>query len=439
MNVINSSTAYGAQFPRKRLAEILGEHMPALSVSGFPAAAHPIALPKPQYSELLDATGRLLALELEAVKRLAADHAGRLEALKANPEEFPRPFRDEDYEMRHAADMARADVIIGPHGPRFIEFNVGGGFGGMVQFETQRRIWQQVGAECGEAQLTGTDPFLSLANLISRTSAELGRCHPAALFLYSGGDSGRTEPQLRSQVRYLREHGVQAENADFRYLTASDVSSELEEPLGIFQFSEREALDEGWELSALLRLLDSGFAGLPPQSCRFVDSKKIMGLLSEGLPWMTEGDHALVRRYIPWTRIMRDHTAHWRGRKGHLQDILNQEQENFVLKGASSLGGKEVIFGHECSADQWQRLVASAIETEYFVAQEVVESVRVPVDVIHDEDGNSETISAQLIVKPFSIGGVASGCRARVDSATKSRVVSLETGSAAACVLGSPF
>ncbi|MDQ3762556.1 MAG: hypothetical protein M3460_13065 [Actinomycetota bacterium] len=104
----------------------------------------------------------------------------------------------------------------------------------------------------------------------------------------------------------------------------------------------------------------------------------------------------------------------------------------------SRMGRKEVIFGVDCSPSDWQRLIASAVETEYYVAQEVVEFVHVPVRVMYDDNGNSDFIVAKLIVSPFCIGGVSSECHVRMDSAQKIGVVTQGAGALPGCLLGAP-
>lgn len=424
--------------PKRRIAELIADRIDDIAVAGYPVAARPIVQSRQAYAELHGTTSRLLDLHLRAVKNLATDARGRQIAIGANEAHFPRPFLGEMYEMGHARDMARADVIVGLDGPKFIEYNVGGGFGGMVQFESQRRLWLQVGAEFGGGSLLGFDPFAALAQLIAKTCREAGK-KPSAAFLFSSDDPGRTRAQLDAQVQFLTGWGIEAVNLDFRSPTLERDYAQLGSPLAIFQFSEWEALHAGWDMTELIRLLESGvMTGIPSQSSRLLDSKKILALLSEGgLPWMSASDEALARRYIPWTRIIRDRKVDWGTQFRHISEILTNHQEHFVIKGSASAGGKEVRFGRECSGDEWSRLVDAAVESEYFVAQEVVESVRTPIEVLYDEDGSSEVVSAQLVVKPFCIDGVSSGSRARVDVGSESRVVSMETGAAAGCVLGS--
>jgi hypothetical protein len=426
---------YTATYPRARLAELYAQRMPEIATGGYPAAPYPLTMPAADYADLLGSMEALLALHQRAVRELGGDPETRFRVLRAQPSEFPRVFMDEDYEHRHSADIARGDVVITDEGPKFVELNVGAGFGGMVQFEVHRRIWSQVAAETCQRQLLGTDPYVSLSRIIRRSCVELGTA-PSVIFINSGEDSGRPRAQIEAQLALLKEHGVDAKNVDFRSeLKAWDLTKT--NPLAIFQYSEREALDEGWSLSAIRDLTSRGLRGIPSQTARLLDSKKILALLSEGLPWMSPDDVRLVQRVVPWTRIVRDAEVDWAGKRWILHDLLLAHQERFVLKGSAGYSAKEVTFGHECAVDEWATRVRSAIDTEYFVAQEVVDSVQLAVDIMHDDAGSTYELLGKLVVNPFCIDGVATGCRARIDS-TEKRVISLKAGALTGCLLGEP-
>ena len=343
---------HSVSIPSGRLAAMMAEQLPSISVGGFPVAGQPLITSRHHYTTLLDATARLLRLQLIAVSNLASDSLSRRVALKADPAAFPRFTADEEFELAHAVDMARADVIIGPDGPRFIEFNVGGGFAGMVQFEVLRRLWRDVRLACGQPELTGENPFVPLANLVKQACAR-GCVEPAVLVLTSSDDTGRTSEELRTQCHFLREQGVSATFADVRSISPTGILSATQRPVVVVQFSEREALDEGWDLSHLLALIQAGVVAIPSQSARLVDSKKVLALLSEGLPWMSEADHALVRRFVPWTRVVRDRVVRWRDRNYPIRRLLHDERRRFLLKGSAGLSGKEVTFGAHCAPQDW--------------------------------------------------------------------------------------
>ena len=143
----------------ERVAEAIVADLEGIPMGGFPVTVAPIVAPRAAYQELLDVTGRLLDLQRRAVLKLAADHNGRMIALGLDPANFVRGIKDQQFEIRHCAEVARADVVIGVNGPQFIEFNVGAGIGGMVQFETMRRAWGRIRAEAGLSWLLGIDPF----------------------------------------------------------------------------------------------------------------------------------------------------------------------------------------------------------------------------------------------------------------------------------------
>lgn len=428
---------HAARIPAAYLGEMMARQLPSISVGGFPVAGQPLVMPRRDYDALLNATARLLQLQREAVAQLAPNSRGRLAALKGDPGAFPRFVADEAFELRHAIDMARADVVLSPAGPKFIEFNVGGGFAGMVQFEVLRRIWRTAAADHHDHPLVGQDPYHPFANLIARTCAEYD-APPAAVFLSSFDDSGRTVEELDSQLRFLRGHGVPAEYADVRSVDPADLLSRSPRPVGVVQLSEREALDNGWDLTALLELVSAGMIAIPSQSARLVDSKKAMALLSEGLPWMSEPDRDLVRRYLPWTRVVREQRVDWSGRTWDLPRLLAAEQHRFVLKGSAGLSGREVFFGAGCSSAEWHRLIATAVDTEYYIVQEVVDSLRLPVRVLHDASGTHDYRTVKMVVSPFCLGGVPVGCHARMDPAEGIGLVTRGTGAFPGCLLGAP-
>lgn len=400
------------------VARAIADRLPLISAAGFPVAAEPVVLPQREYEDLLTATARLLELQREIVVRLASDRDGRLNALRADRSAMPRFVDDEDFELQHAIDMARADVVITAEGPRFIEFNVGGGFGGMVQFEVQRRIWR----DHADPGLLGTDPYAAFAALIARTAQEHDVL-PEPVFLTSFADSGRTEEELRTQVSLLAEHGINATFVDFRHLPAVPRNR-----VAVVQFSEREARDEGWDMASVLSLSDARTVGIPSQSSRLIDSKKVLALLSEEPGWLSEEDRDLVRRFVPWTRIVR----------ADLRDQLLDDPSRFVLKGSAGLSGKEVHFGAHCTTAEWRQLVASAVRSEYYVAQEVMKSVTVRLKVMRDGAGHEDMVTAQMVVSPFCIGGVPTGCHVRLSPSLEIGLVTRPTGAFPGCLLGAP-
>ncbi|MEV4661057.1 hypothetical protein AB0J85_03825 [Micromonospora echinofusca] len=418
--------------PSARVAEILAEHMRDIPMGGFPIAAEPVVVPLDAYRELLAATRRLVELSHQTVLRLAPDLAGRMAALRVDPAEYQRANPDEAFELRHTGDVVRADVVIGEDGPRFVELNVGAGIGGMVQFEQQRRAWHRVRSAAGLPPLAGEDIFALFAELLRRTCAEL-RLPAGALLIGTLEDPGKRGRVNDMQVQLLGEHGLPARFARLPHLLDEIRPTDL---LGVVQFCEDEAGQLGWDVTPLLTAIKGGMHAVPSQTSRLVDSKKVLAWLSEGLPWMSEQDRELVRRFVPWSRVLGERRVHWRGRAYELPRLLVERQEHFVLKGAAGLSSLEVFFGATTEPERWAELVRTGTESEYYVAQELVTPVRRPVRVMLDESGRTDEVLANPVISPFCVGGVPTGCLMRFDTATGPGAVTVKSGAMLGCLLG---
>ncbi|MFY1633688.1 hypothetical protein ACN27F_10450 [Solwaraspora sp. WMMB335] len=385
----------------------------------------------------MHATERLLELQLRAVMHLAPDYRGRLKALKGDPADFPRFTDDNDFEIAHAIDMSRADVVVAEDGPKFVEFNVGAGVGAALEYELEHRIWQRLRREAGAAPLTAKSLYQLIASLVERTCADIG-IEPAALLVGSLDDPAKTTRYFNAQIKLLQEYGVQARYADLNELAKEMGSTSGRQLVGIMQFSEREANSCGWDLSGLASAMRSGLVGIPSQTARLVDSKKVLAMVSEGFDWMTAEDRDLVRRYVPWSRTMGDRRVAWRGETYELPQLLIDRQEHFVLKGAAGYSSQEVFFGLNTSAQEWGDLVRQSVDSEYLVAQEVVYPVRRPIQALIDEAGHVETVIANPRISPFCAGGVATGCSMRFNPTDQIGPVTRPYGAWPGVLMGAP-
>lgn len=409
---------FGPYEPRRggpsavELASILETELTDIARTRFPRAFEPLIVPTTSYHELLWATETLLQLQRRAVAQLAPTSQGRIDALRADAADLPRMTDEESYEIGHAADICRADVVVGPDGPKFVEFNVSGGVGAMLEYEIESRIWHEIYREAGYAEPTAPSLYKLIARLIENTCRALGR-DPSVLLIGALADPGKTARYFDTQIAYLKEHGVQAQFQDLASLGDVIGASSFANVVGLVQLSEREANNNGWDLRPLAQARTAGLFALPSQTARLVDSKKVIALLSEGLSWMSDEDAATVDRYVPWSRIMGRRSVQWHGAEHELVSLLIDEQDAFVLKGAAGYSSQEVFFGLTTPEQKWADLVHAAAESQYYVAQELVTSVRHPMRVLLDQDGRTETVLANSRISPFCVGGVGTGCSMR--------------------------
>lgn len=135
---------------------------------------------------------------------------------------------------------------------------------------------------------------------------------------------------------------------------------------------------------------------------------------------------------------MGDRRVVWHDGEHNLPRLLIDRQELFVLKGASGYSSQDVFFGARTDSRRWRELVESAVESEYYVAQEMVTPVRHPIPVMLNESGKTEPVSGNSVISPFFVGGVATGCLVRFDSASEPDAVTVRSGARLACLLGDP-
>jgi len=75
----------------------------------------------------------------------------------------------------------------------------------------------------------------------------------------------------------------------------------------------------------------------------------------------TFAERELIRRHVPWTRVVADvRTAH-HGQPVDLLEFLRSERENLVLKPSDEYGGTGVSLGWESSEAEWDAMIEKAI------------------------------------------------------------------------------
>ena len=78
----------------------------------------------------------------------------------------------------------------------------------------------------------------------------------------------------------------------------------------------------------------------------------------------SHGERELIRRHIPWTRVVADvKTAHY-GKPVELLAFIEKERENLVLKPSDEYGGSGVTLGWETSDGAWDSAIERALSTK---------------------------------------------------------------------------
>lgn len=87
----------------------------------------------------------------------------------------------------------------------------------------------------------------------------------------------------------------------------------------------------------------------------------------------------IIRRHIPWTRIVRKGTTSFHGSQRELGEILKTERERLVLKPNDDYGGHGIVIGWETTPDAWEQAIAHAFANSFVVQERVpVKKVAIP-------------------------------------------------------------
>ena len=73
------------------------------------------------------------------------------------------------------------------------------------------------------------------------------------------------------------------------------------------------------------------------------------------------GERELIRRHVPWTRVVADvRTSHY-GTAIELLDFVRRQRQNLVLKPSDEYGGSGVTLGWESSEADWDTVIEKAV------------------------------------------------------------------------------
>jgi hypothetical protein len=92
-----------------------------------------------------------------------------------------------------------------------------------------------------------------------------------------------------------------------------------------------------------------------PFRAKVSGSKACMALLSDhSFDRLFDDEQNAVRRaHVPWTRVLRDETVEYEGRRYDLFDLARTTKDRFVIKPTSGYGGRDVMIGRETDAGAW--------------------------------------------------------------------------------------
>jgi hypothetical protein len=166
------------------------------------------------------------------------------------------------------------------------------------------------------------------------------------------------------------------------------------------------------------------------QTSTFLSSKLTMGMLSEGRPWLSAAERALVDRYLPWTRILTDRRTTWQGRDVDLVRFAVDHRPTLVLKAGLGMSGKQVVLGRDTDPAAWEAAVVAAAEAGASVVQQYVTPQTCRLTMLADGVDEPYDIDVAPVFGPLLFGGRPAGVFSRFFGDGRAGIVSItRTGS----------
>ena len=154
--------------------------------------------------------------------------------------------------------------------------------------------------------------------------------------------------------------------------------------------------------------------------CKILHKKMLFAVLWE--PDMqchfTEAQRDVIRRHVPWTARVADGWVEFEGRSHDLVELARAEQHRMVLKPNDEYGGKGVVIGWECTAEEWAKALGDAMAYPH-ILQERVPSARL---AFPDLENN---VAPRIVdLDPFIFGDRVTGFLTRLSDTSLCNVTS---------------
>jgi hypothetical protein len=386
----------------RRVRERLRHHLRDLStrVEVEPAPLHPIFVERRSYEDVLEGTLTVLRLAQQVVNQLLGSGIPAASEALGIDESYVRLMSDTgDVERAAMGVMARPDVILTEDGPKIIELNAGGSFGGVVEYQCLLQAWKEIYPGADWDVMSPVDPVGQRARFLVdafRASGARDLCMIGEMADHKGSSTSRYCDLDLEAVRALGPSielvGAQEAGAMARRGRAGAV-------LAFSNFSPAEWRKRGVELGEIEQFVRAGGRLLPSMLSILLNSKTVLAYLSAGTG-LSPQDTAPVAKYVPWTRIVSTGQAE---AAICVEEVL-QNQDSLILKKSLSLRSEDVFVGRYSSQAQW-RAVADRAARGGWIAQQWMEPVLMSMNVAEQGTDTVAAKKIRCVLSPIVING----------------------------------
>jgi uncharacterized circularly permuted ATP-grasp superfamily protein len=181
------------------------------------------------------------------------------------------------------------------------------------------------------------------------------------------------------------------------------------------------------ECAALVKAYESGAVCVANAlTCKIPHKKAFFSVLTDeqNAALFSASERELIRRHIPWTRLLVDGKTTREGETFGLLEYVNRNRENFVLKPNDEYGGTGVQLGWENDDHQWNSALNRAL-ADRSAAWVVQERIAVRREVFPMQTENGIEMRDMLVdFAPYIFRGKMAGCLTRLSSTGLANVTS---------------
>jgi len=166
--------------------------------------------------------------------------------------------------------------------------------------------------------------------------------------------------------------------------------------------------------------------------CKIPHVKAFFAVLTEhkNAKLFTSEEREMIRRHVPWTRVVEDVKTDYRGKPIELLEYVRKNQKELVLKPSDEYGGTGVTLGWEVDTKQWEKSIEQALpggelqkKHGCWIAQEKISMSRGEFPYI-GANGKVEFRDMLVDLAPYMFRGKLAGFLTRLSASSLANVTS---------------
>jgi len=226
-----------------------------------------------------------------------------------------------------------------------------------------------------------------------------------------------TYSEFQLHRKYFNEKGyktVLCSPQKFRIVNGKAVACGEEVHLVYRRVITRELLEKWDEVQEFIQSIKQGLVCCCNSFRSYiVGNKKVLSAITDPRfqDIYTREELNVIKKTIPWTKILADSKETYNNIKVHLKDFILENKDILVLKPANLYGGKNVFLGCETSHKKWSEVMHEHLYDRSWVVQEYVD---IPRDIFPEIKDDVTLKFKKVNINPFALRGKYSGTITRV-------------------------